>query len=323
MLLFNHPRRSFPNSPADCYCTITTDLRASALQALHTFTWLHDVMNEQGWKDDAHIRFKSRKVAEDRAKLLRDLHLQKQDGVERPANDAVYQDLLVERTPWLRCSIGELLANEADVYALAQSIVNAGAGESVRVANRVRKLVKTILALFKDVQALDPIAAYEPDEVTAAAQTWSDEVLRRHELIMDFLRLFDSRCATEPPKAKTYDGPVHIVHIADLSTMIVDGAPVTLNRAKKAALFTLAVLGCDEISVEEFARLYDDDLYRHPGKVKNFATICAQALTGLKKALPHLTVTKPDLKLRTISGIELTCDLRQHDLREWLNTRTG
>ena len=319
MLLFKNLDSALPA----VYCTITTDLRESAIQVLNTFTWLHDAMNEQGWMDNAHIRFKSRKVAEDRAKLLRDLHLQQQDGVERPANDVVYQDLLVERTAWLRCSIGELLAHEADIYALAQSIVNAAAGESVRVANRVRKLAKTILALFKDVQAIDPIAAYEPDEVTAATQAWSDEVLRRHELMIDFLRLFDSRCAAEPPKAKSYDGPVHVVHIEDLSTMNVDGAPVNLNRAKKAALFTLAVLGFDEISVEEFARLYDDDLYRHPGKSKNFANICAQALTGLKKALPHLTVTKPDLKLRTISGIEPTCDVRHHDLREWLNTRTG
>jgi hypothetical protein len=286
------------------------------VEVLNTFVWLQDEMDTHAWKDEAQIHYKSRKIAEDRAKLLRDLQLQKAEGVERPADDTVYKDLLVEETACLYCSIGELLANEADIYALATQIADATPGSSLQVEKRVRKLARAFLALFDGNLKIDALAGHESGEVTSAALDWGGEVLRRHLKLMGFLRLFDSRCTAEEPEPKAYCGPVHTVHIFDLNTIHVDGTALKLNSARKAALFVLAIIGTEAVSIESFANLYGG---KSTGP--NYAKTFQQAMLGLKRCLPHLTVTKPGLRIRAVTGLELTCVVSREELVESLRVR--
>lgn len=304
------------------HCSISAELKTAAIGALNTFEWLHSEMEDHDWRDECLVQYKSRTVAENQAKGLRNIHVQKYEGVERPADDVAYRDLLIEKSTWLHCSVGELLANEPDLHLLAHTIAKSAVGDSIPIEKRLPKLARALRTLFDGAQKIDAVAGYEADEVTLTVRTWGEEVLRRHKSMMEFLRLFDSRCSAAPPKAKSYDGPVHAVHIADLNTVIVDGVHLNLNRARKAALFSLTVLGTDAISIEDFARLYDDDLYRRPQKVVNHANIFSQAITGLRKSLPHIVVEKPEPRLRTVFALSLTCDVPNAELRPWLNERT-
>ena len=308
---------------ASVFCSLTTQLKDASVAASNAFVWLQAEMENHQWRDECHLHYKTRTVAEERAKLLRDLRLQKEEGVERAADDQTYGDLLVGHSTCVRCSIVELFACEADICALATGISDADAGATISIQKRVRQLARAYLKLFDAVEKVDAIAGYEPAEVTNAHRSWCADALQRHGEIKAFLRLFDSRCNVHKPVMKLNDGPIHVVHIEDLSTVFVDGAPLKMNRARTGALFTLAVLGTDAISVQEFAVLYNDDLHRNKHKAVNHAKIFQQALDGLRKSMPHLTVIKPEPHLRTVGGLALTTDVSRTDLTTWLHGRTG
>jgi hypothetical protein len=279
-------------------------------------------MDTKAWRDECQIQYKSRQVVEERAKLLRDLRLQKEEGIERSTDDVTFQDLLVGKTSGLQYSIGELLAAEPDIYTLASQIAETLPGAALAIEKRVRKLAKAIVKLFDGSVKIDALAGYEFAEVTKSAQDWANEVLQHHRGLIVFLCLFDSRCSAEAPQEKAYDGPVHTVHIEDLNTILVDGAPLPMNRARKGALFALAIMGTSDISVEGFARLYNDELYRHPGTAANYANIFLQAISGLRKSLPHLAFVRSQPHLRSINGLMLTCAVARDALEWWLRHRT-
>src|SRR4051812_37543934 len=126
MRLFTARKTGTPDTDAKFrYCSVTAQLKSAATSTLNTFAWVQSEMEDHEWRDECHVLYASRKVAEDRARLLRDLQLQKQEGMERPSDDKAYTDLLVEQTRWLRCSVAELLANEADICSLAEEISSA------------------------------------------------------------------------------------------------------------------------------------------------------------------------------------------------------
>lgn len=323
MLLYRNPKSPDVGGNQVCYCSVTENLKAAAVSVLNAFVWVQAEMDEHTWKDEVLIRYQSRAIAEDRAKTLRGMQFQKLELAEHPEDDTSHLNLLVSNSAWLRCSIGELVASESDVHTLATQIVQSQAGQTISVGKRVQKLVERYLDLFEGHIDVDPLGGYEAEDLTAEVETWGEAVLDRFETIWQFLKLFLSRCSATVPTTQRAPGPVHTVHIVDLSTIQVDGTLLPLNSAKKAALFSLAALGVENIAIEEFARLYNDDLHRHPDRAANFANVTQQALDGLHQSLPHLTVEIPKVKRRTISGVTISSNVPIADLKEWLNSRTA
>src|SRR5688500_17455960 len=91
-----HPQLAIPSPSAKelLHLSVTSQLKGAAVAALNAAVWLREEMEIADWKDTCQLQYSSRLVAENKAKLLRDFHLQKYDGVERPADDVVYKELL-------------------------------------------------------------------------------------------------------------------------------------------------------------------------------------------------------------------------------------
>ena len=103
-------------------------------------------------------------------------------------------------------------------------------------------------------------ATHDGEIATDQTVSWVQHVVEALGSMTSFLRLFVSLCSSQKLTECVTASPRHTVEVVDLTTIIVDGARISFNAPRMAALFTLAVIGTETVPVEAFARLYDNYL---------------------------------------------------------------
>jgi hypothetical protein len=298
------------------YCSVSERLRESARAASEKFSRLNACAGA-GVPPDAmwHVQYRSQRIAEKCLTLLQNLRRQHGGSGESGTADAP-PTLLDSNGLRLQCTFNEGLADEDAFRALARDIAAQETGAVVRVEKGLKKLAQTYTQLF------DPslITALLPGVGGDVPPQWQKEMLTSHHAIMEFLRLFVSLCSSEKPTVSYADYPVHKVEIRDTSSIIVDGAAMNFNAARKAALFTLAILGTDNITVEAFARLYDNYLTGNT-KFVNYSKVFAQAMQGLRKSLVHIEVVNVRPNYRKVIGLSIDSKVSSHELKKWIGGR--
>lgn len=291
------------------YCSISTRLLEAAGKVSDAPAGL-GVLNtlDQAIAARCNVCYKTAPVAAKSCSLLHEFRRQSHTD-EGTTVDAA--PALVDSTGLrLQCGLEDLLPYR-DFRALAQNVAVAEVGTTLVVEKRLKKLASTYVQLFDPAHVANIIIHAERDVASVR------RVLEERGNMRDFLLLFTSLCSSDKPAQSLTTQPLHNVKIADLSTTIVDGASMYFNAARKAALYTLALLGTDNVSVEAFARRYGN---YPPTNIRtvNYCNIFAQAMSGLHKSLPFLQVVKASPHHRTIPGLSITVTLAPRQIGEWL-----
>lgn len=221
----------------------------------------------------------------------------------------------------LQCTLEDLLPYD-DFRALAQDVAAIEVGTTITVEKWLKKLAVTYIQIFDPAIVVNITFHAVEDAEIARSETGSlgQNVLEDHRNFVDFSRLFVSLCSTEKPAESFISRPQHIVEIVDLATIIVDGARVSINAPRRAALFTLVVFGTENLSVEQFARAYTGYLTWTTNAV-NYSNIFAQAMQGLQKSLPFLRVVKVQPSHRNVHGLSVKSAVAGYELEKWLRGR--
>jgi hypothetical protein len=287
-----------PETRATLYCSVSERLKDAAQKASDVFIHLAEqAAAEPSWHSAWQVQYRSKRAAEKAADILRALRRQAGNdgsGAVNPLQAPVDSD-----GARLQCTVGEYLAN----------------GAVVKVEKHLKKLSQMYTQLF------EPSHITEDPEIGVASRAGApmlrNDVAVSHHVVIDFLRLFVSLCSSEKPAATYSDHPQHQVTIEDLSTIVVDGVPMNFHIARKAALFTIAILGTGDVSVEEFTRFYNGDTSGDRAAI-NYSNVFGQAMHGLGKSLVYLRVLKPIPRRRIIRGLIINSHLDDRSLAEWL-----
>lgn len=302
------------------YCSVSARLKGCALTVADAVALSH----HGGCLDNAdrvicNVRYRSARIAARSCSTLQVFRRQCSTG-EGGAVDA--QPALVDSSGMrLQCTRADLLPN-GDFRPLAQELAAVEVGTVIPFEKRLKNLAARYSQLFDPslVVGITIDAVRDVNIARNEASSWVQRGVEDHRNLVDFSRLFVSLCSTEKPAESFISRPQHIVEIVDLATIIVNGARVSINAPRRAALFTLVVFGTENLSVEQFARVYTGYLTRTTNAV-NYSNIFAQAMQGLQKSLPFLRVVKVQPSHRTILGLSVTSAVAPGYLEDWLRGR--
>ena len=299
------------------YCSVSARLLESALAVVDAVLQTHDMDDARAIRCD--VRYRSSRIAAKSCSTLQAFRRQRSIGEGITVNA---QPALVNSSDSrLQCTLEDLLPY-GDFRPLAQQVSEAEVFTTITVEKRLKNVAVTYNQLFDPSLVLGITIDVAPGTEIPRIETRARlrRVIEDHGSMVDFLRLFVSLCSSAKPPEDFTANPQHNVEIVDLATTVVDGVRVPLNAPRRAALFALAVIGTENVSVEAFARVYDSYLTGNTNAVNYWKTF-AQAMRGLQKSLPFLRVVKVRPNHRTILGLNVKSAVAPNELEKWLRGR--
>ncbi|MHA3771602.1 hypothetical protein ACXR0O_08705 [Verrucomicrobiota bacterium sgz303538] len=292
------------------YLVRTEELATAAQRAIAAINELRELQDSGPCLDECHVQYQSRSHARDAAQLLNN-QLRSMLGVRSLSYSGDWKERFVAHTT-LRLSWGEWIGAAVAFDQLATEVLTANLSQVVISSSQVHHFAKCYLKLFSGIAAADPLALYSPQEAKEHLSGLDTRLWTYHENVTGFLRLVVSSAKLRRPTAnEAGDSSIHRVIIHDVDSIEIDGIKVSMNRARRRALFTLKVLGTESFSDKEFAMLCNQT-----SNTPNPPNTVRDALQGLKKSLPNLFFFKCEMYLRTVQGVEINSRLSDSQLRK-------